>query len=146
MLDLSFVTTETDGVFANSGWVGLSLFAGNDDEAFFIGAPGNLSEWGIDGQEAAQSVFSPSITAEAQSVSFSYSFDTGEWELSVASSNLSGTATAGLELDRLRIGADSVNQADIAIDGITVAVPEPSAYAALAGIFVLGFVVVLRRR
>lgn len=123
-LFLSFSTRETAGAgIANSGWVGISLYhtdTSSPNEVFFLGSPGNKSEWGIDGKGVTQQVFSPPITADVQDVFFIYDYDTRNWEYTVGDQTLSGTTASSLALDRIRIGADIEYRATMAIDYIQV--------------------------
>jgi hypothetical protein len=128
-LVLSFDTVESAGDFATTGWAGISLYEGGTEQ-FFLGSPGLFSQWGIDGNATTKTTFSPSITAEPQSVTFSYDYDSGDWEYIVNGQSITGTS-AGIALDRIRIGSDRDHLADMAIDSIqvdltTVPVPEPT--------------------
>jgi|688.fasta_scaffold295218_2 hypothetical protein len=136
ILTLTFNTlTPSSGNFATMGWAGISLYTGgsNGNERFFVGSPGEIESWGIHGS-AVDRTGMPGVTSPAQSVSFSYNYDTGAWQYSVGTNSLSGSTTTGLALDTLRIGADIDNRADINVSDVTVeitAIPEPSTYALL---------------
>ena len=136
ILTLTFNTLEpASGNFATLGWAGVSLYTGGRDgnERFFVGSPGEVASWGIHGS-AVTSTAMPGVTQAAQSVSFTYNYDTGAWQYWVGTNLLSGSTSAGLDLDTLRIGADIDNVADINVSDVTVeitAIPEPSTYALL---------------
>jgi hypothetical protein len=83
-----------------------------------------------------------------------YAYDTGAWTFTSDNGTLSGTGTAGLALNGLRIGnggSDGLGHyGDINLDNITVdispvPVPEPAS-AALFGFGGLGIVLWRRRR
>jgi hypothetical protein len=141
-LTLTFLTVESSGSFAASGWAGISLFE-NGNEQVFLGSPGFVSSWGIDGPAiGSRSSFSPAITDEAQTAVFEYIFNTGAWTFTVNGQQLSGTATSGLAFDQIRIGADGYNYADIAVSQISVtAIPEPATALSLAlgALFLSGY-------
>lgn len=123
-LTLTFETTTSGGTFSGTGWAGISLYE-NAVEKVFLGGPA-VSEWGT-GADLGVNVFSPSITAAAQTAVFNYVFNTGSWDFTVASQQISGTTTANLAFDQIRIGADIDNIKDIAVSGINVSVvPEPA--------------------
>ena len=152
VLTITFNTQNpASGNFATLGWSGISLYTGgsNGDERFFFGSPGEVPSWGIHGSAVERTAMS-SVTAAAQSVSFTYNYDTGAWFYSVGTNNLSGTALAGLNLDTLRIGADIDNFSDINVSDIRVeftAVPEPSTYALFGmGAVVAGYLRWRQRR
>ncbi len=130
-LTLTFQTTTSSGSFSTTGWAGLSLFE-KGDEKLFLGGPSYTPAWGIVGNAigGVLKVFSPSITNAAQTAVFNYVFNTGDWNFTVNSQQISGTATANLAFDQIRIGADIYNYKDIAVSEINVtsAIPEPATF------------------
>lgn len=147
ILGLSIVTTETQGLFATNGYAGLTLYAGGT-EYFFIGSPGLVDEWGITGTglSASTQTFTPALTAEAQTVYFTYEYDTGDWSLNIGGENLNGTGVANLEIDSVGIVSDGYNIADIAISSIGLQlVPEPGSYALFFAGGLLGLLALRRR-
>lgn len=139
-LMFTFLTEESSGAFATTGWAGLCLYE-NGQERVFLGSPGGTAAWGIHWHTVDQvSTFVPSITGEAQTAVFQYIFNTGAWTFTVNGQQISGTTTSGLAFDQIRIGSDSYNYADVSVSEISVmAVPEPAAALSLAfGALVLG--------
>lgn len=141
-LTLTFQTTTSSGLFATSGWAGLSLFEKGYEKLFLVG-PSYTPEWGIVGPAIGSvKVFSPSITEAAQTAVFEYVFNTGHWNFTVNSQQISGTATANLAFDQIRIGADIYNYKDIAVSkiNVTAAIPEPASALMIGfgGLLVLG--------
>ncbi len=124
ILDVTFATLDpSPGVFFNAGWTGISLFSGATEQLYL----GNSSsQWGITGaalSNIAQTV-TPSQTV-AQTVHFTYVYDTGAWTYQVGAANvLSGTATNNLALSAVRIGAGNSGStyANINVDSIKIAV------------------------
>ncbi len=140
-LTLTFQTTASGGTFSGGGWAGLSLYE-NGSEKVFLGGP-SISEWGT-GSDLGVHVFTPSITAAAQTAVFEYVFNTGSWNFTVNSQQISGTTTANLAFDQIRIGADTDNIKDIAVSDINVSVvPEPA--SAMLVVFGAGVGMVIHR-
>ena len=123
-LTLTLTTSATAGSFNTVGWAGISLYTGGTEQ-FFIGSPGLISGWGIGGIVNPAQQTSPLITGSAQTVIFTYAYDTGAWTFEVpGSADLSGTTTVNLALDTLRLGADMNNIATILISDISITVSE----------------------
>jgi hypothetical protein len=138
-LQLSFdtLTPTNQNFFASGRWAGISLFSGSD-EKFIIGKISSLTGWGIGDYSTNTTGLVPGIgTAPAdaaQSVQFTYAYDTGAWILTVGGSSISGFAHTGLAIDRVRIGSDGYNYADIAVTKIEAditSLPEPATSAAV---------------
>ncbi len=146
-LSLTFDTLAGQGDFftsGNSGYAGISLFAGPNDEKVFLGKPGYTTYWGTDGA-IGQHTFD-TIDNAAQQVHFDYVYDTGAWTYTVGNQSASGTTDASIPFDRLRIGSSDGNSepCDISLSLISVSViPEPSSLALIGLICIAGF---LRRR
>ncbi len=133
-LVLTFTTEELgSGTFANTSWAGISLYSGGSSgtEHFFIGNIGSLSGWGIGG-DPGSALLSPAVTAAAQTVIFTYEYDTGFWTLNAGGSTGSGTVTSAIALDCIRIGAESSLGGNISISTIKAGA-DSSVYVATTG-------------
>jgi hypothetical protein len=151
-LTLSFNTANpTSGKFFTKGWAGISLYTGGSSgtEQFFFGSVATHEKWGISGAAVGgiPQLFD-TINSAAQSVSFSYVYDTGAWSYTVGGQTKTGTASSGMAFNTIRIGAGEwdFNYADIKVLDIqatssTVApVPEPaSCVMALLGVVYGGY-------
>ena len=145
VLTLSYDTLAL-GNFFSGGYAGVSLYSGGNELVFTGdagGSPGNTF-WAVDG--AATGLNLSSDSTAATSVLFSYVYDTGAWTFSTTSGvNLSGTATANLAFDQLRVANGSGG--DISVDNLVVnidPVPEPAA-SVLLGLGVVGLAFTRRR-
>ena len=88
--------------------------------------------------------------------SYSYNLATGTGDFSITDGTNTGTITGGAlladvnEASGYRVGNNVVFRVngggDYAIDGLTIAVPEPSTYAAILGLGAFGFVMYRRRQ
>jgi hypothetical protein len=117
ILQLTFKSNDVSN-FATNGWAGLSLYVAGSEE-IFIGSPGNMSSWGLDGPSMGSPV-PLTTTSEIAEVKFTYNYNTGAWTINVAGETASGTIASGLAFDQIRIGADVSNLADIAISNLNV--------------------------
>jgi hypothetical protein len=129
----------------NAGWAGVSLFE-NGDEKVFVGSPFNQDFWGIDG--GVPGLHLSNNADEDNTATFTYEFDSGDWTFSLAAgAPLSGTGTAGVPLNRVRIANGS--NGDLALDAISVdisaVVPEPGSIT-LVGVALAGLALVVRSR
>lgn len=138
----------------NGCWAGISLYSGYDGasggtEQMFEGLVSTTSlgkdGGAIGGQQGSGD------NNQINHLVLTYAFDTGDWTFTSDSGFLSGTGTAGLALNGLRIGNGGTDGAghygDINLDNVTVdisPVPEPSTLA-LAGAGA-GLLLALRRR
>ncbi|GEM_PF-2255136 len=105
--------------FATSGWAGISLYTGGKTgtEQIFIGSLGNKSNWGIAGAAINNSI-SYSKTSANVDIVFTYVYHSGAWTLDIDGEKKSGTIATNLAFNAFRIGADTNNNADIAISDI----------------------------
>lgn len=126
-LRIVFTADGTPADFATTGWVGLSLYSGgkSGEEHFFLGSPGLTQGWGIDGSEVPRTPTNPLITSPSYTVEFVYDYNSGDWAFTVGANSLSGTASAGIKLNTLRIGADINNNASMIVKDIQVYI-EPA--------------------
>lgn len=141
---LSYDTLALSGNnFFSGGYAGVSLFVAGSEQAF-TGDTGGAAFWGVDQPAVGGAHISTDATAVTSAV-FNYAYDTGAWSFATASGvSLSGTGSAGVAFDRVRIANGSGG--DIRIDNLSVeisAVPEPGSLA-LLGLSILG--IGLRRR
>lgn len=143
--------------FFTTGWAGLSLYTGGSGgtEQFFLGSVGLQPYWGIDGAAAGGKQVFSNITSAAQSVTFTYAYDSGAWVYTVGANTMSGVTSSNLAFNTLRIGADfsdlsSIKVEDVAVQfsatSVTSAVPEPSTYAAGGLLAAIGAFQWMRRR
>lgn len=147
-LTLRFQTVAT-GNFLSTGFAGVSLGSGTSENLFLGDVSSYAGQWGW-GNGITEGVFTSAVTGEAQEAVITYEYNTGDYTFSVGGQTMSGTTTANLALDRIRIGAGYNNHyynapnSDIAIDQITATdVPEPSSMALLG---VGGMATLIRRR
>jgi hypothetical protein len=154
-LTFSFNTgTSANNNFLTTGWAGLSLYTGGSGgtEQFFLGSVGLQPYWGIDGAAAGGKQVFSNITSAAQSVTFTYAYDSGAWVYTVGANTMSGVTSSNLAFNTLRIGADfsdlsSIKVEDVAVQfSATSAVPEPSTYAAGGLLAAIGAFQWMRRR
>lgn len=127
-LTLTFTTVASTGPWDpnSGGWGGLSLYT-SDTERLLLGLPGGYSYgWGID--IGGEQYFSTPQTNAAEQHEFTYDYDTGVWTYSVGGQNLSGTTTAGLGFDRLRLAQDSLTFVNIAYSEIKVITDSVATY------------------
>jgi uncharacterized repeat protein (TIGR02543 family) len=124
-LKLTINTAETAGVFATSGWAGISLYSGGSGgtEQIFMGSLGMVNGWGVDGSMVTKTSTSPLVSGESQNVQFTYDYDSGAWTFTIGGQVLSGTASTGIAFNTVRIGCDINNLANIAATQI-IAVME----------------------
>lgn len=154
-ITLTFETVNT-GAFLSTGWAGISLWVGGNEEIFL----GDLSEaqgqWGvawIPSTGYTSSLFSPAVVGEAHVAEMTYEYDTGRFTATVAGNTMSGTTDPGLALDRIRIGSGANSlwwgapNSDIAVNSIKVtsAIPEPASLGML-GLAAGAFAMRRRRR
>ncbi len=140
--------------FFTTGWAGLSLYTGGSGgtEQFFLGSVGLEPYWGIDGAAAGGKQWFTNIASAAQSVTFTYVYDTGAWNYAIGANTMSGVTTSNLAFNTLRIGADFSDTASIKVEGVgvefstTAAVPEPSTYLAGICLAAIGTIQWMRRR
>lgn len=140
-LTLSYDTVAVAGNNSFNGYEGISLFVGNNEE-IFTGSPNAAPFYGVAGGGLGGDQIGTDATP-ATTVTFTYAFDTGAWSFSTATGGeLTGTGTANLALDRLRIA--NGNGGDIAVDNIKVdVVPEPGSFLLLG---IAGLAFISRRR
>lgn len=129
-LTLTFETTTTAGTFTNFGYAGFSLFTGFSSssspgtERVFMGSVASYGLWGIDQTiPGTKTLISPDLNTQVQTAYFTYDYDTGGWSFTVGGRELSsGTGTASLALNAVRIGAGAIDSeyADIAITNIYI--------------------------
>lgn len=117
VLQLTFNSNHVTN-FATSGWAGISLYTSGTEQVF-IGSPGNISSWGLDGPVFGSAI-ALSRTNEVAEVKFTYNYNTGAWTINVSGDTASGTIASGLAFDQIRIGADINNYADIAVSNLNV--------------------------
>jgi hypothetical protein len=146
-------TDEVGGPY-NGCWAGISLFSGytggaSGTEQMFEGLVSTTS-LGKDGS-ALGGAQGSGDTGMINHLTLTYVYDTGAWTFTSDSGSLSGTGTAGLALNALRIGNGgsdgSGHFGDINMDNLTVdisPVPEPASMVlfGLGGLALLG----IRRR
>jgi hypothetical protein len=154
-LTFTFTTANpANNNFFTSGWAGLSLYTGGSGgtEQFFLGSVGLEPYWGIDGAASGGKQVFTNITSAAQSVTFTYVYDTGAWNYAIGANTMSGVTTSNLAFNTLRIGADFSDTASIKVEGVgvefstTAAVPEPSTYLAGICLAAIGAIQWMRRR
>lgn len=145
VLTLSYDTLAL-GNFFSGGYAGVSLYSGGTELVFTgdAGGSGGNTFWAVDGAAVGLNLSSDSTAAT--SVVFSYVYDTGAWTFTTGSGvNLSGTGTANLAFDQLRVANGSGG--DINVDNLVVnidPVPEPAA-SVLLGLGVVGLAFTRRR-
>jgi hypothetical protein len=140
--------------FLSSGWAGLSLYTGGSGgtEQFFLGSVGLEPYWGIDGAAAGGKQVFSNISSAAQSVTFTYAYDSGAWVYTVGTNTMSGVTSSNLAFNTLRIGSDFNNLSSIKVEDVAVqfsatsAVPEPSTYLAGGLVAAIGVLQWMRRR
>jgi len=155
VLTLSYDTvnpTPTDQVGGpySGAWYGVSLYSGytggsSGSEQMFLGGVSTTS-WGKDGG-AIGGAQGSGDTSMINHLVLTYAYDTGAWTYSSSGGafTLSGTGTAGLALNGLRIangGGTAPHWGDINLDNVTVDIspaPEPASLA-LLGLGGLGLV------
>ena len=141
VLTLRFSTAApaSTGFLGTGGWGGVTLYSGGSGgtEQFFLGKPSGsgYANWGITGAAVGWNAwtFSQSLT-NAESVVFTYDYDTGAWTYSVGSASTGGTAASHMAFDTVRIasGTDQ-GQTAIKVQDVSVGVvPEPSSFVLLA--------------
>jgi len=147
-------TDEVGGPYSGC-WAGVSLYSGytggsSGTEQMFEGLVSTTS-LGKDGGALGGAQGSGDTTM-INHLTLTYAYDTGAWTFTSDGGSLSGTGTAGLALNGLRIangGSDGQGHyGDINLDNLTVdisSVPEPAAMA-LFGLGGLGLVLYRRRR
>ncbi|MBN2163999.1 MAG: PEP-CTERM sorting domain-containing protein [Pontiellaceae bacterium] len=136
-------------------WAGVSLYEGYVDsftqgnERIFLGQVSQTS-WGVDGGTIGGSQASGDA-ALLNHLVLTYAYDTGAWTFTSDTGMLSGTGTANLALNGLRVangGTDGQGHyGDIDLDNLTVDIsniPEPATIG-LVGIFGVGALFVRRR-
>ena len=150
VVTLSFDTLlQSNGAGLNGGWAGVSLYSGytggsSGNEQMFLGEVTSTA-WGKDGGAIGGQQFG-SDNQMANHLTLTYAYDTGAWTFTSDFSSLSGSGTAGLAINALRIG--NGGNGDINLDNLTVdisAVPEPASMA-LFGLGGLGLVFYRRCR
>jgi len=150
VLHLDFSTLDPFPGAFSGGYAGVSLYSGGagGTEQFYFGILLNTESWSIAGDAIINlqnsGLFSPNVTGSAQSVHFTYAYDTGDWTYQVGTGSLSGTAKAHVALDSVRIGAGpdfnqwgsiNVNAIQVSIIARSPGVPVPTASPlALAGL------------
>lgn len=139
VLTLSYETLSLPNFFSG-GYAGVSLYTAGSERLFTGDAGGSGSNvfWAVDGNAFGLNLSNDNTAAT--SVVFTYIYNTGAWTLTTNSGvNLSGTATANLAFDQLRVANGSGG--DINVDNLVVdisPVPEPAA-PLLLGLGVFGF-------
>lgn len=140
-LTLAFTTGTAAGFLGNS-WVGLALFAGNSDEFAFVGDPGGPNtDWRVAGQVNVAS----NDSNQANTATFTYAYDTGDWtfHLSASGFSASGPSTAHKALDRVRLAGYYPEGVNMQLSDLQVSVvPEP----AIPALAVFGLLALARRR
>ena len=140
------ITIDTQAItgFLGSSWAVVSLYDNLNNETCYLGDPGGpTTYWGIGGSIANVTT---SDSNQANTATFSYAYDTGNWAFSTNGGTYTGTGTAGLALDHLRIasgGTSDTPPGNMKLDDITVSlIPEPGS-AVLAA---MGALALCRRR
>jgi len=124
VLTLSFDTLmQANNAGLNGGWAGVSLFTGYvsasspGTERMFLGQP-SAPDWGKDGSAIGGQQYGTD-NAITNHLTLTYAYDTGAWTMtSAGGTSLSGTGTAHLALNGLRIA--NGGGADINLDNLTV--------------------------
>jgi hypothetical protein len=138
-LSFSTIAPANNNFLSNNGWAGISLHTddGTNNEKCFLGdISGQDIHWGIVVKQPSESIRYTSITGAAQTVNFSYAYDTGAWSYQIGADILSGVTTTNIALSRVRIGADNFNITDINVSDITLStIPEPSSGVLVLAVF-----------
>ncbi len=156
VLTLSYDTVnEAVNPLYSGCWAGVSLYDGYVDsytqgtEQMFLGQVSQTS-WGKDGGAIGGSEASGD-TALLNHLVLTYAYDTGDWTFTSDTGSLSGTGTANLALNGLRVangGTDGLGHyGDIDLDNLTVdisPIPEPATIG-LVGFFGVGGLFIRRR-
>lgn len=120
--------TNSKGNFHSNGFAGFSLFDGDTEKIFFGDLNGASTTWGVL-ESGVGGVASGVAGSNQDNGKFIYAFDTGEFQLLFDDVlALSGTLSAGITFDRIRIANDFGG--DIIVDDLKVSlvtiVPEPT--------------------